>query len=79
MPLNTSSKRRSSVALWAPWQAAPPSPTDSPGTIDAADREHSAGSYSGIAAGMTVPSAVHLVGMLSMWTWPAPMGLVGAM
>lgn len=52
MPLNTSSKRRSSVALWSPWQTAPPSPTDSPGAIDAGDREHTAWSYSGISAGL---------------------------
>ena len=50
MPLNTSSKRRSSVALWAPWQTAPPSPTDTPGVIDADDSEHAAWSYSGLVA-----------------------------
>lgn len=48
--LDTSSKRRSSVALWASWLPAPPSPTDTPGVLDAADREHAAWAYSGILA-----------------------------
>lgn len=50
MPLDTSTKRRSSVGLWQVWQTAPPSPTDSPGALDTADRAHGAYSYSGIAA-----------------------------
>lgn len=50
MPLNTSTKRRSSVGILAPWLPAPPSPTDSAGVIDQADRAHSAHAYSGILA-----------------------------
>ena len=50
MALDTSSKRRSSVGILSPWQVAPPSPTDSPGVIDAYDREQIAGTYSGILA-----------------------------
>ena len=56
--LDTSSKRRSSVGLWSPWQTAPPSPTDSPGVIDADDREHIAGAYSGLVTAMPVLGGV---------------------
>jgi hypothetical protein len=55
MPLDTGSKRRSSVGLMSPWLPAPPSPTDSPGTIDQGDRAHVAYSYSGIAAQGVAP------------------------
>lgn len=55
MPLDTSSKRRSSVGLLQPWQANAPSPSDSPGVIDPADREQIAWTYSGISAGHPVP------------------------
>ena len=50
MPLNTSSKRRSSVGILSPWQTVPPSPLDTAGVIDQADREHIAWAYSGILA-----------------------------
>jgi len=50
MPLDTSSKRRSSVSILQPWQATALAPTDSPGVVDAPDREHVAWSYSGILA-----------------------------
>lgn len=55
MPLTTASQRRSSVGLLQPWQANAPSPTDSPGVIDRADREQIAWSYSGIPAAHPVP------------------------
>jgi hypothetical protein len=55
MPLDTSSKRRSSVGLLQPWQANAPSPSDSPGVIDRADREQIAWTYSGIHAAHPVP------------------------
>jgi hypothetical protein len=50
VPLDSSSKRRSSVGLLSLWQTAPPSPGDTPTVIDQADRAHIAGAYSGIAA-----------------------------
>ena len=49
MPLDTSTKRRSSVGLLGSILA-PPSPTDSPGALDQSDRQHSSFSYSGILA-----------------------------
>jgi hypothetical protein len=48
--LDTPSKRRSSVGVLASWLLAPPSPTDTAGVIDQADREHIAWTYSGILA-----------------------------
>lgn len=67
MALDTSSKRRSSVSVCQAWQPTPPSPTDSPGTIDRADREHSAFAYSGIAADAPA-SAVDLRRFLEHYT-----------
>jgi hypothetical protein len=55
MPVNTPSKRRSSVNLLSPWQGSPPSPTDTAGVIDQADREHIAWTYSGILAAPLAP------------------------
>jgi hypothetical protein len=51
--LDTTSKRRSSVQVLAPWLLAPPAPD---GALAQADRQHIAWSYSGILAGaVTVP------------------------
>ena len=50
MPLDTSSKRRSSVGMLLASILAPPSPTDSPGVVDQDDRQHAGGSYAGIDA-----------------------------
>lgn len=64
MALDTPSKRRSSVGLLQAWQANAPSPTDSPGVIDRADREQIAWTYSGILAAhpVPVPHGMHAVG-----------------
>lgn len=59
MPLDTSTKRRSSVGILQPWQTAPPSPTDSPGTVDEADRAHGTFSYSGELADVVVTEGLH--------------------
>ena len=78
MPLNTSSKRRSSVGLWSPWQTAPPSPTDSPGTMDRADRLQSAWSYAGsVPAGPVMPSKFALLGSHLNTFWCTQMSLAG--
>ena len=53
MPLDSSSKRRSSVGIMTTWILTPPSPLDSPGVLDEADRGHGAQVYSGIEAAIS--------------------------
>ena len=48
--LDNTSKRRSSVQILEPYNAAPPEPTLVFGDINQADRQHIAWSYSGILA-----------------------------
>lgn len=45
--LDTTSKRRSSVQILAPYNLAPPAPD---GTLDQGDRQHIAWAYSGVLA-----------------------------
>lgn len=51
MPLDTRSKRASSVGLLLPWMLASVFPD---GTLDQGDRQHGASSYSGILAAVQV-------------------------
>lgn len=61
MPLDTSTKRRSSVGICQPWMLAPPSPTDTAGTVDQADQQHGAWSYSGILAVVYISPALNKI------------------
>lgn len=80
MPLDSRSKRGSSIGTLQPWTLSPPSPLDTPGAVDAADRQSGTGSYAGILAAVVayVPPALPVLDQVGALLQAAGVGTLGS-